>query len=108
MKNIKYILILLTAVMLAINLGIFLGRYNSDGSVTALVDRRSDSSGLIDLNKAKVSQLSMLPGISEAMSRRIIEYRDEHGPFESIYDLLEIPGISYKTMDEIKDYITVE
>ncbi len=108
MKNIKYILILLTAVMLAINLGIFLGRNNSDGSVTALVERRSDSSDLIDLNKAKVSQLSMLPGISEAMSRRIIEYRDEHGPFESIYDLLEIPGISYKTMDEIKDYITVE
>lgn len=108
MKNTKYILILLTAVMLALNVGIFIGRSNYDGSVTALVEKHPDSDGLINLNTATASQLSVLPGISEALARRIIDYREDHGRFGSIYDLLEVPGISYSTMNDIKDYVKVD
>ena len=107
MKNIKYILVLLTAILLALNIGIFLGRTNYDGSITALVEKQADHRGNIDLNSASVSQLSMLPGISDALARRIIDYREDNGPFTSIYDLLNIPGISYSTMNNIKEYIVV-
>ena len=105
MKNTKFLIILLTVTAAALCLGIYIGRSYIDGQITVQVEKTQHNEGLIDLNTASTSELSMLPQISPALARKIIEYRDAHNGFESIFELLEVPGISYRTIDLIKDYI---
>lgn len=62
---------------------------------------------LVDLNTAGVEELTTLPGIGESLAKRIIDYRSEHGPFESPEGLLEVSGIGEKKLEELRDYITV-
>jgi len=50
-------------------------------------------SGLINLNRAGVAELTTLPGIGEVRARAIIAYREESGPFKSPEDLIAVPGI---------------
>lgn len=35
-----------------------------------------------------------LPGIGEELSRRILEYRETHGPFAAVEELMEVSGIA--------------
>ena len=62
----------------------------------------------ININTASVEQLKELPGIGDALVKRIVEYREEHGFFDSIARLLEVKGIGAKTFQGIQDLITVE
>ena len=58
------------------------------------------------MNTAGVEELDRLPGIGEVLAGRIIAYRDEHGPFESVEDLLAVSGIGEQTCDELRGLIT--
>ena len=62
---------------------------------------------LVDLNTAGVDELTTLPGIGESLAKRIVDYRTEHGPFESPEALMEVSGIGEKKLEELRDYITV-
>ncbi len=61
----------------------------------------------INLNTATQAELESLPGIGPAFARRIIEYRQAHGPFKTIEQVLEVDGIGQKTFEQIKELITV-
>ncbi len=63
--------------------------------------------GLVDINTADKSVLMTLPGIGETKADMIVKYREEHGAFESIEDLMNIPGIKKGVFDKIKDSIKV-
>lgn len=63
--------------------------------------------GLIDINTADKEMLMTLPGIGESKADIIIQYREEHGKFESIEDLMNIPGIKEGVFNKIKDGIRV-
>ena len=52
-------------------------------------------------------ELMFLPGLGEAKSKSIIEYRDKNGLFTSIDSIKEVPGIGEAIFEKIKDYITV-
>ena len=43
--------------------------------------------GKIDLNQADIQKLDTLPGIGPAIAKRIVDYRDENGPFKKAEDL---------------------
>ena len=62
---------------------------------------------LVDLNTAGIQELTTLPGIGESLARRIIDYRNVHGPFKSPEGLLEVSGIGEKKLEELRDYITM-
>jgi competence protein ComEA len=62
---------------------------------------------LIDLNTASAPDLEALPGIGPVMARRIIEFRQTHGPFQEIDDLLQVSGIGPKKLANIKHLVTL-
>ena len=63
--------------------------------------------GLINLNTADVAALMTLPGIGESRAKAIISYREQHGAFAKIEDIMKISGIKQAAFSKIKDKITV-
>ena len=61
----------------------------------------------ININTASAEELQLLSGIGEVKARAIIEYREKHGGFTSVNELVNVYGIGEKTLDKIRDYITV-
>lgn len=61
----------------------------------------------ISINSATVEQLSTLDGIGEKTALKIVKYRNEHGFFNNIEDLMLIPGIKQAKFDKIKDHISL-
>ncbi len=55
----------------------------------------------VDLNRADVPELSLLPGIGPVLARRIVRHRDRHGPFRRLDDLADVSGIGPKRLDEL-------
>jgi len=70
---------------------------------------RSQSSiaGTLNLNTADTETLQALPGIGPALAGRIVAYRLEHGPFQTVQDLLQVPGIGSKRWERIRHAIRV-
>ena len=63
--------------------------------------------GLVNLNTADVAALMTLPGIGESRATAIISYREQHGAFAQIEDIMKISGIKQAAFSKIKDKITV-
>ena len=119
-------LILITCVFAAFVFGFFAGRNlnrtpvqirpvpvatetSSTEPVLSEPDDSSGSSGVtfpININTATEEELTVLPGIGDVLAKRIVEYREQNGPFASSELLLNVEGISRKRFDAIKDYIT--
>ncbi|MCS7166006.1 MAG: helix-hairpin-helix domain-containing protein [Gemmatales bacterium] len=64
--------------------------------------------GSLDLNRASAEALTALPGIGPKLAQRIVAYRDEHGPFRRVDELLRVPGIGPKTLARIRDLVHVQ
>ncbi len=58
----------------------------------------------VDVNTAGGEELQTLRGIGPVLAERIIAYREEHGPFGSLEELLEVKGIGPATLDGLRDY----
>ena len=63
---------------------------------------------LIDINTADKSTLELIPGVGEALSVRIIDHREENGPFKTLEDLCEVDGIGKAKAEQIMEYIKLE
>ena len=68
----------------------------------------AEDTELININTADINELSKLPGIGEAMAKRIITYRTKYGKFEVIEDIMKVNGIGTKTFESIKLHICVK
>ena len=62
---------------------------------------------LINICTASSDELCRLPGIGNALSAAIIEYREANGPFLSTEDIMKVPGIGLSRYNAISEYICV-
>ena len=61
----------------------------------------------VNINTASLSELMTLNGVGESTAAEIIAYREEHGRFEKIEDIMNVPGIKEAKFNRIKRNITV-
>ncbi len=65
------------------------------------------TSGKVDINTADAKLLETLPGIGESRAQAIIRYREEHGPFKRIDDIVAVQGIGSATLEGLRDLVEV-
>ncbi|WIE80472.1 ComEA family DNA-binding protein [Curtobacterium sp. MCSS17_016] len=66
-----------------------------------------EESAVVDLNTADQAVLETLPGIGPGLAGRIIAWRDEHGRFTTVEDLLDVSGIGDVRFAELRDRVRV-
>lgn len=71
------------------------------------VPEEPEDTGPVNINTAGLKELETLNGIGPALGQRIIDYREENGPFQSVEDLLNVKGIGEKTLEKFRDDVTV-
>lgn len=82
------------------------GNVSGVPNVTANTQSQTDD-GLININQADEGLLTDLSGIGKTLARRIVEFRDENGEFQSIEDIKKVSGIGDSLFEKIKDHIKV-
>lgn len=65
------------------------------------------SAPLVSLNTADQAALETLPGVGPVTAGAILQWRDEHGPFTAVDQLLEVSGIGEKTLAQIAPFVTL-
>jgi competence ComEA-like helix-hairpin-helix protein len=66
---------------------------------------QSTTGFMVDINTAPAIELAQLPRVGPALADRIIERRQTVGPFTSIEQLLDVPGIGEVTLAELRPYL---
>ncbi len=62
---------------------------------------------LININTATADELTALPGIGETLAARIVSYREQHGPFTQIDEIMNVSGIGEGKFNDFREMITV-
>lgn len=62
----------------------------------------------VNLNTATVQELEALPGVGPVLAQRIVEYRETHGPFARVDDLIQVSGIGPALLEKLRPYVYVE
>ena len=78
-----------------------------EGETLPLPSATDGTTGPIDLNRADAVALQTLPGVGPATAEAIIAFREEHGPFRTVDDLLDVPGIGPAKLAAIADAVVV-
>ena len=80
------------------------------GEESSVTDEGAPSPGVarrVDINRATVAELDTLPGIGEVTAAKIVAYRQQHGPFRTIEEIMDVSGIGQAKFEAIKALITV-
>ena len=62
----------------------------------------------ININEASIAELTQLKRIGPKIGKRIVEYRENYGPFAQIEDIMKVKGVGPKIFKLNKNRITVE
>lgn len=120
------ILLLVTLLFAAFTVGLYCGRSSGKTQVSVTVSRNMQTlppettapetipeetvSAItypININTADKDTLTALPGIGDVLAQRILDYREEHGSFTHVEELLNVEGIGERKMETIVDLITI-
>jgi comEA protein len=67
----------------------------------------SDQPGRVNLNSASASALDALPGIGPARAASIVQYRAQHGPFQSVDELGRVPGMGAAAVARVREHVAL-
>lgn len=81
-----------------------------EGETTLVTGATNEPSaaGTVNINTADESQLMTIPGIGPAKATAIINYRNDHGLFNTPESLMDVSGIGKKTFEKLENQITVK
>ena len=85
--------------------GIASGNGGADGKVSGSGTSGSSGSGRVSINRAGKEELLTLPGIGETKADAILDYREKHGGFSAVEELMQVEGIKEGTYNKLKDKI---
>jgi len=60
---------------------------------------------VVDVNHASWPELAQLPGIGKTLAQRIVNYRQENGPFTTLQQLRGVHGIGAQTMNRLRPFL---
>lgn len=81
--------------------------HSEEGNAGVQDSKKAEDEFPINVNTAGVKSLVLLPRIGESLARRIIEYREANGPFQSLEELTKVKGIGKKTVEGLNLLATV-
>lgn len=62
----------------------------------------------VNINTAPAESLVLLPFVGATLSARIVDYREKHGQYDSVGQLVEVYGIGPKSIEKIRPYLICE
>ena len=68
----------------------------------------SQKGNKVNLNTADLSELQTISGIGKKRAQDILDYREANGKFNSVDDLKNVSGVGAKTLEKLKEYVTVD
>lgn len=68
----------------------------------------AQAQGMVNINTATVAELCTLPGVGESRAEDIIAYRNKHGSFQSIEEIMQVTGIKEGLYEKIREQIYIE
>ena len=68
---------------------------------------QAPASPMVNVNKANLEELQTVRGIGPVIAERILQYRNEHGPFANIDDIVNVQGIGQAKFEKIKNQVSV-
>ncbi len=78
------------------------------GATVDAIETTEGRTDLVNVNTADLKELDSLNGIGNTLANRIIDYREDNGPFQTIDELDDVKGIGSATIKKIRDYVTVD
>ncbi len=61
----------------------------------------------VNLNRASVDELQVLPGVGPVLAQRMVDWRKAHGRYRTVEELQEVKGIGKKRMEQLRLLVTV-
>jgi competence protein ComEA len=84
----------------------FVGAGGLGGRLVPYMDGQSGGTGFrVDINNASRAELMQLPGVGPSLADRILERRASRGPFRSLEEILDVPGIGATTLGRLEPYL---
>jgi competence protein ComEA len=99
------IAVILTVSLAAILWSLFSRGYHHGGLIDIEQAETIEIEFLVDINSADWPELTLLPNIGEVLAQRIIEYRQQQGPFTDHEQLQQVAGIGPRTLEAIRPYL---
>ncbi len=98
------ILIIFTVIFLAL-IALIAALPSEDSGTLAIIGEEKATQYFVNINTATAGELDTLSGIGPSLAKQIVDYRNTHGNFKTADDLINVPGIGDKTLDQIRDFI---
>lgn len=82
---------------------------NNSAQITSVHHKKLKIVAVVNINTVDEGKLQKVKFVGKSKAKKIIEYRNQHGVFKSVDELLNVKcrGINQKWLERVKKYITV-